>query len=64
MSGILFWMIFIQASIFCIGAGLVISWLIFEPRERAVEVETEALPRVRRNRFSLTDNPFNTMQGI
>ena len=64
MSGILFWMIFIQASIFFIGAGLVISWLIFEPRERALEVETEALPRVRRNRFSLTANPFNTLQEI
>lgn len=38
MDSILFWMIFLQVSIFMIGAILVISWLVFEPRDSDTQI--------------------------
>lgn len=35
MGSILFWMIFLQVSIFVIGLLLLFLWLVMEPREKS-----------------------------
>lgn len=48
MSGLLFWMIFIQVVIFCIGASLLIAWMLFDRAEKPGRSASRNRVRVRR----------------
>ena len=62
MSSLLFWMIFIQVSIFFIGAFLVISWLVLEPKQNAMIRTGNGRTRYRYRRARMQGRTLETAE--